>query len=255
MKLNTKTKKKINKKKGGTLKNESHIIKFKSSDKYKNIIDNYSGFINFKKYVKKQPHNIGRSNSFWYRLLKPDDKDHEIEIIINSNNINNSITLRYKNVFVICNYKNNLYEIRFENFLKDKSKILLPIPVKNVFYYKDIIDNDDLILSSDLINEKLLSNFNYQKRYLVNNNKQDYEIILNSLYFKFDINKNKWQTNLNNLFLLLGFQYLLVDNLLDIFINPDIPIWSFDKKISSDNQILTSKQSEIGISDLQIRVI
>ena len=76
---------------------------------------------------------------------------------------------------------------------------------------------------------------------------------LNKLYFKLNTETNLWETNLHQLYALLGFHYNL-ENFSQISINPLSEFWSYDSELSHLKGSLSSQSNQIGISHLGIKV-
>lgn len=243
-------------KNGGEYVKESENLNiyFNSIQKFKKSIFNYPDFVNLFKIVKYKPHNKNVNNNFWYNMLDPlKDVNREVELSIYSGNQKTGTILRYQNLFIICNISNNLFEIRFKKFNENKSQLYIPFPIINTFNYTNLINEYNSLDENTLINRDLLKIFNLQKSWIVKNKKKLFNNFMNKLYFRYDINLNKWKTNLNQLYILLGFQYS--NNNPEILINPDEIFWNIDVNLTNENKVLTSNQSEIGISGISVKVV
>ncbi len=253
-------KKSIKIKKGGVENsnenNQSNdiIISFTSINRFKKSIFNYPNFINLFKIIKQNHYNKNINTNFWYNMLDPlKDKQKEVEINIYSGNQKTGSILRFKNLLIICNVYNNLFEIRFQKFNEDKSHLHIPFPLVNSFEYNKFINESNDINVYDLIDKDILKIFNLQKSWIIKNKKKNFKKSLDQLYFKYDIGLNKWKTNLNQLLILLGFQYS--ENNSEIFIKPDQLFWNIDINLTKEKNVLTSDKSEIGISAISVKIV
>ena len=215
---------------------------------------NYPNFSDLKQQLNQQPHNQDSQSDFWRPFLSDQQSDQlEIELSIHSGSTAIGLNLCYQNLFLVANNKFKVYGLMFQNFKPDRSQLFIPIPTNRSFEYNQIVTKNKGIKPTNILQSETLKNFNDQKHLNVVKRPTYFAKILNKLYFKLNIETNLWETNLHQLYALLGFHYNL-ENFSQISINPLSEFWSYDPELSHLKGLLSSQSSQIGISHLRIKV-
>ena len=215
---------------------------------------NYPNFSDLKQQLNQQPHNQDSQSDFWRPFLSDQQSDQlEIELSIHSGSTAIGLNLCYQNLFLVANNKFKVYGLMFQNFKPDRSQLFIPIPTNRSFEYDQIVTKNKGIKSSNILQSETLKNFNDQKHLNVVKRPTYFAKILNKLYFKLNTETNLWETNLHQLYALLGFHYNL-ENFSQISINPVSEFWSYDSELSHLKGLLSSQSNQIGISHLGVKV-
>lgn len=258
--IKKKSKKKISrsflKQTGGKLEDFQLVIGLTPNQpgQKRDLSANYPNFSGLKQQLNQQPHNLDSQSDFWRPFLSDQQSNElEIELSIHSGSTPIGLNLCYQNLFLVANNKFKVYGLMFQNFKPHRSQLFIPIPTNRSFSYDQIVTRNKGIKAANILESQNLKNFNDQKHLNVVKRPTYFDKILNKLYFKLNTETNLWETNLHQLYALLGFHYNL-ENFSQISINPLSEFWSYDSELSHLKGLLFSQSNQIGISHLGIKV-